>query len=62
MHVVPLNLDELTQAGVNLDPVKQLIRSLDREAMRGLALHALELPGAAEIRVLLRRELQGQAV
>ena len=57
--LVGLGLDEFSVNEASIPAVKQLIRSLDREAMRGLALRALELPGAAEIRSLLRSVLPG---
>ena len=48
--LVGLGLDEFSVNEASILAVKQLIRTLDREALRALALRALELPSGAEIR------------
>ncbi len=52
-----LGLDEFSTNEASVPAVKKLIRSLDQKSTRALALRALELPTAAEIRSLVQHEL-----
>jgi phosphotransferase system enzyme I (PtsI) len=56
-----LGLDEFSTNEASIPAVKKLIRSLDQREMRALALRALELPTAAEIRSLVQSVLKEHA-
>jgi len=54
--LVGLGIAELSANAPAIPAVKQAVRSLDAEAARELADHALELSSAAEVRALIARE------
>lgn len=52
--LVGLGLDEFSVGEAFIPAIKQRIRLLDRQSLRGLALRALDLPSAGEVRELVR--------